>query len=166
MTATKTAPKKTTNKKPTKTGPKPLNIKQLVSRCGEKQENFPVYLKTAVNTGWLTDGEFITRLTDAEQADLLQLYNKNKAAKDSKVQKIEPPDQVGVSVQKITVGDKKTKLVSGSGNLVVEVETALYLAMKRRHPKAEIFFSFEDEEKSPVIFSENTAVAMLMPLAK
>lgn len=157
MTAVATKPKK-------KNTGKTLSFRQLVGRCSADEEKWPLLLKTAVNFGWLTDGEFMTRLTDEECQECQQLYNKLKSAKQAKIEEIKVPHMVGPQVATVKMGDKKTRLISITGQLAVEVETSLYLTMRKRHKDSSIYFSPENPENSPVIFSEKTAVAMLMPL--
>ena len=64
---------------------------------GEKPELYPSLLKTAAQSGWLTEAEFLTRHTDKEQHTVRELYRQHATAKKATAADLTKtlPNQVG-----------------------------------------------------------------------
>ena len=151
----------TTKKKKPKVKPHALTFANLMRRI-EKHPAFPVLLRAAKETGWLTDEYFMTRLTDKEADEVREVYNKTTAAKraaPTDFSKAIPalPTEVGPLVEDTKATNGRVRL--STNNRTVAVDAFLFLTMQKRHPSAHIYLS--RTEDGPVIFSEKGTVAVL-----
>lgn len=136
----------------------PLSFKALLSMV-RKHLAAPSLIKSAVQTGWLTNGMFVTKLTDDEMEQVKEVYTSEPACRRAQASNPEKalPDTVGPMVTASSHG-AKTKLTSMWSNLTANVDTRLFLTMSRRHPKASVYLS---QDGSACIFSERQTVAVL-----
>jgi hypothetical protein len=137
---------------------KPLTFRQLLGRV-LKHEGAASLVKTAVQTGWLYDEDFLTKLTDQEQNQVKEVYNKDSAFKRAKAVDLAPalPESVGYLADDFAIVGEQAKLTNGEKEAFVDAR--LFLTMKKRHPEACVYFSLGDV--SIVIFSERSTVAVL-----
>ncbi len=138
----------------------PMNFKQLLGRVA-KHEASANLLKTAVATGWLTDETFLTRVSEEEKEVVKEAYNENAAAKRAKAVDLTKalPTTVGPMAEvKVTAAHAKVT----AGTRTVEVDVRMFNTMTKRHPKAMLYLS--PDEDGGVIFSEKTTVAVIPPI--
>lgn len=146
-----------------KTGPRviaPMPFKSLLKQV-EQGENKDSLIKTAVVSGWLTDGNFFTQLGDVEAEKLKGHYDAK--ARKAEAEEIKLPDRVGFLVEEAK--RKGNKFVLEAQGIQVSVDGTLFLTMKKRHPSSRIYLNPEDPKKGAVIFSERSTVAMIPVLA-
>lgn len=167
MSSTVVSEKKTKKKAKTKTKakavkntkPHPLTMQSLLSMIKQREDK-DALVKTAVTTGWLTNGEFMTRLDDNDMEKIKKIYD--ATARKATPLELNPPKNVGFLVDEAKLkGDKMLITCHLAKDINVKVDANLYLTMMRRHPKASVFLSSENPESDPLIFSEREAVATI-----
>lgn len=174
MTATATAPKTTTKTKGKKAkakkakvknvAPHAISFKSLVANIIKDEANGPSLLKTARETGWISDGTYSSQMTEKEVEELREIYNKNAAAKKAETVAFDFPRMVSYAVTSIKTFNKKTEL--SARDIDVVVDTNLFLTLRKRHPKAKIFLAANDPKTSPIVFSEFGNVAFLSQMSE
>lgn len=130
---------------------KGLTFAQLMARVSKAQE-FPGLLKTAVQTGRLSDGSFVVSLSDKEIDQVKDLYRNNPSAKRATRVSFPALERVGFLVDDV----KETKSVARltANGRTVNIDLQLFLAAKRRYPNATIFVPREGQNH--VVFSRKT----------
>lgn len=150
-TATKKKPKK-------KIKSKQMGFKDLVERSSNS-DKFPVYLRLAAETGWLSDGLFLTKLTDNEHEKIKEVYSKHKEAKKAEQHPLDNTfPTVGWQITTVKMSGKRANLSTTTGLVTVSVEGELFHALQRRHPEANVYLS---QDQTRVVFSEKKTVALL-----
>jgi hypothetical protein len=125
--------------------------------------NWPDLLKTAAFTGWLTDEDrFGTRLSSEEWAAIRDLYNNTREARNAEIYNIETPELVGPFAYLVEIKGKTVQLTSAAGASVI-VDAKLFKALRKRHPRANVYLWPVNTSRMPIIFSEGTTVAFLAP---
>lgn len=162
MTSTKTKKTKSKSKAKKKISTTPLNFRQLLARV-QKNDAAPSFLKTAVQTGWLTDTEFLTKVSEKEEEAVRQAYNENSAAKRATPADITNalPSLVGPMVENVTHAKGVVRLTAGTHT--VEVDARLYNTMEKRHEKVMAYLSPEGDS---VIFSGGQGTQAVLPVLK
>lgn len=137
----------------------PLTFKQLLGRV-LKNDRFAVLLKTAVQTGWLTTPEFLTRMSEKEVEQVKEEYKASPHARRASAADLSKalPTVVGPMVEAEKTKGKKTSLTAGNRTLIVD--TRLFLTMRKRYPDAIRYLS-QLGATTAVIFSEQNTVAVL-----
>lgn len=138
---------------------KPLNLRQMLANVG-KQENKSSLIKTAVTSGWLTNGEFYTKLSDEDVEKIKEVYNADADAKKSEPLSISLPKQVGFIVDETKHHGNKISVIAGDQE--VEVDASAFVTLQKRHPKANLFLA-NNPQNDGIIFSEKSTVALLRP---
>jgi hypothetical protein len=162
MTGTKTKKKPAKAKKISTT---PLNFRQLLARV-QKNEAAASLLKTAVQTGWLTDTEFLTKVSEKEEDLVRQAYNGNSAAKRATPADITNalPTLVGPMVEEIKFLTNTVRMTAGTR--MVEVDARLYNTMVKRHERVSVYLSPDGSVSQSVIFSGGSGTQAVLPELK
>lgn len=127
-------------------------------------------IKTAIQTGWFTNGVLLAKLTADEVAAF-----KAEHAKDAQVKAADPwpvvetlPDGVTVSLD-FVAAHKETdtvpalvELATATGKKVF-LRTDFYLFLTRRHPKGSFYMTGKGSDENPMIaLSERTTVGVIV----
>jgi hypothetical protein len=138
----------------------PVPFRQLLARV-MKHEAAGSLMKTAVQTGWLSDENFLMRLDEEEQEQVRTIYNEHHEFRRAPLSdfKASLPEEVGPLCDDYHVGKEKTRL--GSSDRPVYVDSRLFLTMKKRYPDSCVYLSSSDNPTSVVFSGRQNAVAVL-----
>lgn len=129
------------------------------------------YLRTALETGWFTDGKILFRIKDSERLAVMEQtrYKRGfKAAKMINVSKILNQRLSGVQLRYVkTVAAKDDSpalavMATGGGKEVVLVAMH-YATVAHRYPDAAFYINADGDPESPVYVSGRDTVAVLLP---
>lgn len=156
----------TMKKKPRKSVSRtPMTFKQLLGRV-QSHEAVGSLIKTAVQTGWLTDENFLTRLTEKEHEQIREIYQANPSYRRTKLSTVESalPGTVGPMVEESDVHPAGDRIRITGKDTVIYVDARLYLTMRKRHPRAALYLPDREDTRRCVYFSDRSTVAVLPEL--
>lgn len=144
--------------------PKPKSFGALLKAL-EKRENYRTLVKTALTYGFLTDGEYLSRLKPEEEETLNVV---KRAIKNFK--SVEPlpdpavnfPPIVGLPATKVEVEKDHCKVFDATGHVVLA--SRMLITLRKRHPRATIHFAPSERYSSPLYLSERSGIVAVCPL--